>query len=109
MTGFEMNGTEFVIIPKAEYMMLRLASLKGKEDTDEEIWTRKDICTFLGISKSCLSESPWLLPYNGAGMLGKRKARWFKSEVILWHSKSRNELKEQYRACSGSKDVKRVS
>lgn len=96
MTRFEMNGRKYVIIPEPEYMRLRLASLKGSADADEEVWGRTEICKYLGISRSCLSESPWLLPYNGEGMIGKRRARWFKSEVMFWLTKPRDELKEDY-------------
>ena len=105
MVRFEMNGGRYVIVPEPEYMKLKLASLKGSRvEADEEVWGRKEICQYLGISRSCLSESPWILPYFGAGMIGKRNARWFKSEVVLWLSRPIAELKEEYLARNRHED-----
>lgn len=72
-----------------------------RETGRDEMWGRKDIAKYIGISTQRLSECPWLLPFYGQGMRRKRNAIWTKREVIQWNKKSPKRLKEEYDASFG--------
>ena len=81
------NGEVLVILTLSEYKSL---------SDDIEMWGRREIAKFLGISYQRLCECPWLLPDNGGGKRRRRNVKWPKREVLRWHSKSREQLKKEY-------------
>ena len=96
MTRVVLEGKTYFLLPEEEYERLRQLA---RDDNQRQL-TRTDIAKMLGISRQRLSESPWLLPYNGKGMWHKRNVTWSEREVMMWHSKSPEQLKEEYDACS---------
>lgn len=98
MTRIIHNGMVMFLLNEAEadeYQCLR------RETGRDEMWNRGDIANYLGISRSRLSECPWLFPFFGQGMRRKRNAVWPKHEVVQWNKKSPEQLKEEYLASFG--------
>jgi hypothetical protein len=98
MTRIIHDGTIMFLLNEAEadeYQSLL------RETGRDEMWGRKDIANYLGISPSRLSECPWLFPFFGQGMKRKRNATWTKREVVQWNKKSPMQLKEEYLASFG--------
>jgi len=94
MTKIILEGRAYYLLPEAEYESMRQ---QLREDEQRQL-NRTDIAKMLGISRQRLSECPWLLPYNGKGMRHKRNVTWSEREVLMWHKKTPEQLKEEYDA-----------
>ena len=90
MTVFEANKEKFVVVRLADYERL----VKSTSIT----LNRNDICKMLGIARSTLSESPWILPNNGIYAKGRRNFRWPMVEIVEWWKTPAEERKEAYLA-----------
>lgn len=90
MTIFEANKEKFVIVRLVDWERLSRSSAITVG--------RKDICEMLGIAKSTLSESPWILPNNGIDAKGRRNYRWPFTVIIEWWKIPVEKRKEDYLA-----------